>query len=307
MAIAGSAKLEAAYLYERLNACTVLMNFVRSKKGGRPMRTMMGSSGSGEGAMNQQAAAGVVSLSIDLELALGRQTSQGQERLERISRSLVELLDQHAISATWGVSNPALSAATEVIRSARCRQELAVLGERFWLCDGTTPSRQAHELGRRFEGARRAGIEVSTLALREGAEHLDLNLLLDHRITAVRGPAVRATSEELHHRMGAMRYGVWQVPAPITFPLGGAWWQAEPYALRRLLQEATRGGNLHLVLDAGTMAESADLGLSAVAATLQRLGKMLGRGILRSATLRDLAEQDLLRRASRPSRSVLAA
>jgi hypothetical protein len=295
------------YLYERLNACAVLIKFLRSSSVRSPKQDRRMASVSGEREMNRSEEAGMVSLSIDLELAIGRQTTQGQDRLERITLSLIDLLDRHAISATWGVSNPALSAATEVIRSAQCRQEIAILGERFWLSDGTTPSRQAHELGRRFEGARRAGIDVSTLLLRDGTEHLDLNLLLEHGISAVRLPAVRASSKDFRQRAGAMRYRVWQVPSPVSIPLQGCWWQSEPSAFRHQLQEAVGGKRLHFVLDAGKMAESVDLGLPAVTAILRKLGQMTARGVLKTALLRELAHQDLLRRASHPSRSLLAA
>src|SRR5204863_6728571 len=100
-----------------------------------------------------------------------------------------------------------------------------VLGERFWLGDGTTPSRLAQEFQRRFDGARRAGLEVSTLLLRETPEHLDLNVLLGHGITGIRGPAVPAIAERVGHRTGAMRYGIWQVQSPTQVPLSRSWWQ----------------------------------------------------------------------------------
>ena len=249
-----------------------------------------------------------VSLSIDLELAIGRQTSQGQQRLETVTAGLVELLDGQGISATWGVSNPALSAARDIILAAKSRQEVAVLGERFWLGDGTTPSRLAQEFERRFEGARRAGLEVSTLVLRQTAEHLDLNLLLGHGITAVRGPAVAASADAAIPRASAMRYGLWQVQSPILIPLSGSWWQSEPWAFRQRLKEAAlREMPLNLVLDAGKMAEHNDLGLPAVAAAMRKLGQMQDNQRLRFETLGELARHHLSRRASQPSRSVLAA
>ena len=247
-----------------------------------------------------------VSLSIDLELAIGRQTSQGQERLEAVTAGLVELLDSHGISATWGVSNPVLSAARDIILAAKTSQEVAVLGERFWLGDGTTPSRLAQEFERRFAGARRAGLSVSTLLLRQAAEHLDLNLLLGHGITAVRGPAVVA-SEGGVSRSGAMRYGIWQVQTPILVPLSSSWWQADPWAFRQRLKEAMRGTPLNLVLDAGKMAELSDLCLPAIGAAMRNLGQLQASQQLRFVPLGELARHNLSRRASQPSRSVLAA
>jgi hypothetical protein len=249
-----------------------------------------------------------VSLSIDLELAIGRQTTQGQLRLGAVTAGLLELLDNHGISATWGVSNPALSAARDVIQAAKYKQEVAVLGERFWLGDGTTPSRLAQEFERRFDGARRAGLDVSTLVLREAAENLDLNLLLGHGVTAVRGPAVPASSDTASHRTGAMRYSIWQVQTPILVPLSGSWWQAEPWSFQQRLKWSARFEvPLNLVLDAGKMTELSDLGLAAVGGLMLQLGQMQERQQLRFLTLGELARLNLRRRASQPSRSVLAA
>ncbi|MFN0017890.1 MAG: hypothetical protein ACKVP0_06495 [Pirellulaceae bacterium] len=258
--------------------------------------------------MSRSEGGAAVTLSIDLELAIGRQTSQGQDRLAIVTAELVELLDHHGIAATWGVSNPALSAARDAILAAKTRQEVAVLGERFWLGDGTTPSRLAQEFERRFVGARQDRPKATTLLLRHSAEHLDLNLLLGHGITAVRGPAVAATVDKGPTRSGNMRFGIWQVESPILVPLAGSWWQTEPWAFRQRLNTAVQAGTpLNLVLDAGRMAELSDLGLAAVGPVLQCLGDLQKSRQLCLVTLGELATKHLRRRASQPSRSVLAA
>jgi hypothetical protein len=249
-----------------------------------------------------------VTLSIDLELAIGRQTSQGQQRLAEVTAGLVELLDAQCISATWGVSNPALSAATEAILTANVRQEIAVLGERFWLGDGMPPSRLAREFERRIEGGRKAGIAVSTLLLRQDEKHVDLNLLLNHGIAAVRGAGIAASCEGALLRSAPMRYGIWQVLNPILIPLAGSWWQAAPWAFGQQLQGAAKTGrSLNLVLDAGKMAEYSDLALPAVDLLLRKLGEMQADKILNFLPLGERARQHLNRRAAQPSRSILAA
>ncbi len=249
-----------------------------------------------------------VTLSIDLEMAIGWQTSQGQQRLEAVTAGLIELLDSQCIPATWGVSNPALSAARDVILTARSPHEVAVLGERFWLGDGTTPSRLAQEFERRFAGARRAGLEVSTLLLRQTAEHLDLNLLLGNGITAVRGPAVAASAKPADSRQETRRFSTWQVPSPTLIPRSGSWWQADPWAFQQRLKRAVQWASpLHLVLDAGKLAELSDLGLPAAARFMRDLGQMQSEKQFRFVTLGEFAREYLNRRASQPSRSVLAA
>ncbi len=74
------------------------------------------------------------------------------------------------------------------------------------------------------------------------------------------------------------------------------------------LKEAVRSElPLHLVLDAGRMAEHSDLGLTAVATVMRKLGQLQESQQLRFVTLGELARQNLSRRASQPSRSILAA
>jgi len=249
-----------------------------------------------------------VTLSIDLELAIGKQTEQGQERLEGVTAGLVDLLESLGMPATWGVSNPALSAGRDVILAGHVRHEIAVLGERFWLGDGTSPSRLAQEFQRRFEGARQAGLDVSTLLLRDQVERLDLNLLLGHGIHAVRGLGTMACDEDASLSAETMRFSIWQASHPTLIPLAGSWWQAEPWAFGQRLNQAVRAQRpLHLVLNAGKMADLSDLGMPAVSAVLQKLGQLQARGQVQIQTLGTLARQHLSRRSSRPSRSVLAA
>ncbi|HEX5034350.1 MAG TPA: hypothetical protein VFW62_07720, partial [bacterium] len=216
--------------------------------------------------MNSAVAGGVeVSLSIDLELPLGAQTDENQQRLEIVAAGLLEVLEQGSLPATWGVSDPSLSAARDAILGARAGHEIAVLGDPIWLGNGTMPSRLSREFERRFAGARRAGLQVSTLLLRHEIGPLDLSLLLQHGITAVRGPqASFADSSKPRH--SACRFSIWQVEQPLSLPLHRGWWHAEQWAFRQHVQSALRGRSLHWVLDAGQMVELPDMGLPAAVA-----------------------------------------
>jgi hypothetical protein len=286
------------------------MKFYRS--GCRAWSMILGSGLRNRGSVMSRADGGseaAITLSIDLELAIGQQTPQKQEQLEAVTAGLLELLKRGSLPTTWGVSNPALSAATESIVAAEGGHEIAVLGDRIWLGNGTTRSRLNHEFERRFDGARRAGLEVSSLVLRnEVAETLDLNLLLEHGITAVRSPAAAASAQDTAPRSGPMRFGIWQVSRPVLVPTSGTWWQPEPWALQQRIRGALRSGPpLHLVLDASRMVEFADLGMLRASTVLRQLSQLQAAGRVRVATLGELAREDLTRRASTPSRSVLAA
>lgn len=248
-----------------------------------------------------------VSISIDLELSIGTETRRRQERLELVTAGLLELLGNYGVPATWGVSNPALSAAREAILGSQLPHEFAVLGESIWLGNGTTHSRVAQEFERRFAGARNAGLAVSTLLLRTSDDQLDLNLLLDHGITAVRGPGLPLSQRDANP-VCATRFGIWQVSAPLLVPLSGPWWHPERWTFRQRLKSWLRAFEpFHLVLDAGKMVELPEFGLPWAESLLRRLAECRDSRGLRIATLCDLARQDLSRRCSQPSRSVLAA
>jgi hypothetical protein len=119
---------------------------------------------------------------------------------------------------------------------------------------------------------------------------------------------VAATAAKDAFRSGTLRFGIWQIQSPILVPLSGSWWQAEPRAFWQRVNKGVRSETpLNLVLDAGRMAELSDLGLAAVGTVLQNLGELQKSRQLRFVTLGELATEHLRRRASQPSRSVLAA
>src|SRR2546423_13638418 len=123
---------------------------------------------------------GMLVLSIDLELEPDRHDRQVERQLDLVRSELIALTEAAAIPATWAVADPMLSAATESILAAQCGHEIAVLGDQAWLGPGCGHDRLARELTRRFTIPRKAGIPVSTLALRN-VEHVgDLDLLLKH-------------------------------------------------------------------------------------------------------------------------------
>ena len=245
-----------------------------------------------------------VSFSIDLELAIGLETPGRQERLAILTGELLELLENHRIPATWGVSDPARSAARDGILGSRIGHEIAVLGDSIWLGNAAMQSRLEKEFERRFEGARKAGLPVSTLVLRNAASHLNLNLLLSHRITAVRGPAMPPGDDD--PRGWPVRFGIWQIPSPLLVSLQGGWWKSGQWTLHQRLDTALQAGRgIHLVLDAGTMVDLPGFGLAGVASLLARVAKSREFRRLQVSTISQLSRKNLSRRTSQPSRSVL--
>src|SRR5688572_5853890 len=133
---------------------------------------------------------GTLILSIDFELDLDHQAPELQRRLDTVRGELIELTGSLQTPATWAVADATLAAATESILAAGCGHEIAVLGEPGWLGPRCGRMPLARELTRRFDTARGAGIAVSTLALRNVEHVVELDLLLEHGVTALRRPAV---------------------------------------------------------------------------------------------------------------------
>src|SRR4029078_13370501 len=132
---------------------------------------------------------GTLVLSIHLELDLEDQDRRDEQRLDQIRGRLIELTKASGVRATWAVADPMLSAASESIFSADMGHEVAVLGDEAWLGKGCGRGRLARELARRFSAPRKAGMAVSKLVLRKLTHVGDYDLLIQHGVTAIAGPA----------------------------------------------------------------------------------------------------------------------
>lgn len=256
-------------------------------------------------------AGGLVALSIDLELdiehrdGLDEQRS-GEQRLDEVRTRLVAMTARNSVPATWAVADPLLSAASDQVLSAAVGHELAVLGDRTWIGYGAGRTRLARELARRFDTPRKAGIPVTTLALRNVEQVVDLDLLLDHNVSAIRGPAVESAAGLRRAAQQPIRFGIWQSPTPWRIPPSAGWWISVGWRIRREIERTIRrGGQLHLAIDAPRLIESGDEGLTAIERTLEYLAAQQASGRLTIATLGQLAAQALKQRAALPTRSIL--
>jgi hypothetical protein len=250
--------------------------------------------------------AGTLILSIDLELDLEHQDNRLQQRLDDLRTRLVDLTKEYRVPATWAVADPALSVATESILATDCGHEIAVLGQRAWLGPGCGRARLGRELARRFAGARKAGIPVGTLALRDVDQILDLDLLLDHGVSAIRGPAVDTPT--LARKLGTppIRFGLWQTPAAVRIPPRTAWWLPAAWAVRHEIKQAIRQQSLaHFEIDAAQIVAAPDHSLGLIAATLEFAAAKREAGLLAIASIGQIAARLLSVRTAAPSRSIL--
>jgi hypothetical protein len=247
---------------------------------------------------------GTLILSVDLEADVESQKGHQERQLDEVRRQLLALAGDTRMPATWAVADPMLSAAREGLQSAGCGHEIAVLGDRVWLGKGCGRERLSRELARRFSAARKAGIPVSTLVLRNVDELSEVDLLLHHGVTAVCG--IAADEPAANGSASPLRYGLWQPPVGWRLPLAKNWWSSAAWMVRRRIQRAIRKRTLlHLRLDAARF-------IAAPSAAFEWLGSLLRyavakreAGHLAIKTIGDLAAQSLQARAAQPSRSIL--
>jgi hypothetical protein len=204
------------------------------------------------------------------------------------------------------VADPVHSVATDSIRSAAASHEIAVLGDRAWLGPGCGRGRLERELTRRFDGARKAGIPATTLALRNLDQVRDLDLLLDHGVTALRGPAVAGPQSNSKLLAPPIRFGIWQVPSGWKFPARRGWWLPAVWSIRREIKRAImRQAVVHLHIDAPFLAASGDGELKLLERVLRYAAARRESGQLAIRAIAEIAAETLAERAPAPSRSIL--
>ncbi len=256
--------------------------------------------------MNRGEETGTFILSIDLELDLDHQVPELQRRLDAVRNELLELTRSLQTPATWAVADPTLSAATESILAAGCGHEIAVLGEPAWLGPGCGRMRLSRELTRRFDSARRAGLSVSTLALRNVEHVTELDLLLDHGVTALRGPAADAFARPERPVSPPIRFGLWQPPVARKVPPPTSWWRPANWLVRREITRAIRRKSLvHFEIDAPRIVTAPEAALAVVAAALRYAAAKRDSGQLAIRTIGELAAEALAQRTAAPSHSIL--
>jgi len=256
--------------------------------------------------MSGGASAGTLIVSIDLELDLEHYETPLQRRLDEVRKQLVELSRTANIPATWAVADPMLSAASESILGAGCGHEIAVLGDQAWLGPGCGRERLGRELKRRFSVPRKAGIPISTLALRNVTQVVDLDLLIDHGVTAVCAPPIEHPSIADRIDPPPTRFGLWQPPLAWRLPPRKSWWSPAGWLIRREIKRAIRQNSLvHLQLGALRIVDASDAALGTISAMFRYIAAKRDAGQLAVETIGRLASRALDCRTAIPSRSIL--
>lgn len=247
----------------------------------------------------------VLTLSIDLELDIDQQTEACRERLDELRTELISLLNRRELPATWAVADPAISAATDPILRSKLGHELAVLADQSWYGPGAGRQRLRRELGRRFDRARRAGISLSTLVLRNVNEVSDIDLLVEQGITAIRGPADDAQRPHEGPR-SASRADIWHLPSAWRMPTQSAWWLPANWSSKRRIRQAIRKQTaVHLAIDTPRLVDDDPGALENIEGLLAWVSQLVKQGQLQVSTLGSLGKRFVQEHAATPSRSIL--
>jgi hypothetical protein len=183
-------------------------------------------------------------LSIDWELEIGRGTPAQLKWVDELTPELVSLLDSLRLPASWGLADPARSAATEAILASAQPHELAVLGDRSWLGWGAGSSRATRELSRRVLGAAARQIPIRSLVLHNESSIANGLPLVEMGIRTIRQPLGHEVLRPV--LLATMPKGLRLIERVerLTLPTWWNWWEGQQLA------ERSHGEVSHLGLDA---------------------------------------------------------
>jgi hypothetical protein len=244
-------------------------------------------------------------ISVDLELAAHAGSLEHQRKLELVTSHLADLLGRQQLPATFAVADPRHSAASEIILASRTRHEVAILGDASWVGRGAGRERFGRELERRIHSARTAGIQISSLALRDVELAENFDLLVKHQITAIRQNAGGGDSDD---QPQLLRFGMWQMPVNFRLPRQPGWFRGNVSAGKRALAKAVNSGSAFLLaIDAGNLAEGDPARLAEVERLLHHAAELRQAQQLEVVSLQQLTSGLERPSAGAPLRSILRA
>ncbi len=237
-----------------------------------------------------------ITLSIDLELEIGRAQAAQLRWLDELTPELVSLLDSHHIAATWAVADPARSAATEAILASPESHELAVLGDRSWLGWGAGGSRSNRELARRISGAAARQITIRTLVLHNESSFANGLPLLELGIRTIRQPIGHEVLRPVSLAGLAKGLTVAEQVQRLALPRWWSWWEGESQLAARCHRNQRSclfpdSATCHLGIDAQQLCAAGPRGLDRLATLVEELAELRDQQGLRLQTLGDWSDE----------------
>lgn len=219
-----------------------------------------------------------------------------------LSVRVAELLRKRRIPATWALSQPDSAACAERIRNSLAEHEIALLCEGDWVGNEAGRTVFARQLTHRLGAAKQAGVRVTTLALRSDNLTQNLDLLVKHRVSVIRGRLDQPSRDESFQPQ-SVRFGVWHAPVSRVLPRRGWVLPATRWMWRQTIRRVCQQFNfMHLAVDFAALTGG---DMKNIELALQAAAQMREEGWLRIQTLQQVSQRLIRRRQRPPARSVL--
>ncbi len=249
-------------------------------------------------------------ISVDVEphdndLAAARKAMSAADQI-------LSLFNQHAIHATWALTDPASSPLRTKLAAGK--QEIALLGDPSWVGRSAGRTRFARELSRRVMAARSAQLPITTLALRDVVLQEGLDLVVRNGISALRGETAGLSRDVQRRPAGdpcrLLHFGVWEFPTSLVLPVGGGpiWRNSWSWRSRRRIDSIIhQQGLLHVLIETHKLAADASGFMAGLDRLLRHAAQRIQQGTLLNETLSQaVARLSHIQRAA-PVRSILRA
>jgi hypothetical protein len=263
--------------------------------------------------MTNHASTGTLVISVDLEAVELEKRPAGEEATLATIDSLLAILRDARMAATWGSSRPATCAAVQDVLAEAVGHEVALrtIPQR----PGDVAIRRTRELAQQVQLAERNGHPITTLLVDEVPHAEMLANLCRLGITAVsvastsygsgttdwlrRMTRLFAGSNEEPPQSRLLRFGLWEVAAAIDL-------LARPAAACRALEMAAACGDvLHVNLQAPRLHQGRAGGLRRVEALAHAAFELRNERRLEIATIAGLASRLRAQRTCTPAQSIL--
>jgi hypothetical protein len=252
-----------------------------------------------------------VSVSVDLDSLMHGAVTPSPNVLESVVQSLVDLLGEARMTATWFAREPAVSDSVHQVLDFDCNHEAAIVMAGDWSGHEQGRIRFATELLRRKRAAEQAGLRVTTIAAPQGVPPENFELLVRHGISAVRSDDLSANGCKIRtasRGMASLRYGLWQIGGVVKMSAGG--WFGGHFSAKRICRAIdgtiTNRSVLHLVIDVPRLATEGRTALNGFSKVVRHITQCQSAG-LRAGSVAETISRLTAPKAARSAHSVLRA
>ncbi len=188
-------------------------------------------------------------LSFSVNVPFGALSDAHYPKAQAVLDSLLALVDRFSVPVTWCVADFRTKKLIDGVLGMPTEQEFALLLTSTTWEDRTS---LAHTLNVAVKDAAERGIRFEVLALSAHKRLADFDLLVRHRIRAVRGPTECKQRFGQRHNLRPLsaRFGIWYVPVNLAIGYRIPWWTGGyRWIDAAVLQGRSPESQLHVVFD----------------------------------------------------------